>query len=332
MQNSNSIFSKMPEGQNPEVSLIMATHNRADLLPSAVESILQQTFNNFELLIVDDASQDETYEVMQALCEEDERIRIFRNSKNLGNGPTRNVGLKASRGEFIAIMDDDDLSLPHRFETQLNVLNNGPSIDLVFSTVNFIDDELNILSLEPKSLFEKDFSEDPQIIFEDLYTGNCDIINSTIMFRRSIYEKVGGYGTTSTGPDRFFFMKVMAMGFKSKAILKPLVLVRRHEDYKSHIQAKRGVVYKNKLKNVKLIRQWLRENDISEFDHLHKLALSNALARYARSVGGFRGLWISIRAFLTLPKNSIARRNLRAYVSKMIRKITPNFHNFFTYF
>ena len=139
------------------------------------------------------------------------------------------------------------------------------------------------------------------------------------MFRRLIYEKVGGYGPTSTGPDRFFFMKVMAMGFKIKAILEPLVLFRRHHDYQSHVQAKRKVVYKNKVKNVRLIKQWLKENNIPDFDHLHSKALSNALARYARSVGGLRGLWLSIRAFLTHSKNSIAQQNLKVYLSKMIK-------------
>jgi hypothetical protein len=229
------------------------------------------------------------------------------------------------------MLGDDDVSLPERLEIQAKYLDENPEISLIFSTYFKADNNLSILNVEPKNVINGGFPEEPADIFSQLYLERCDIVDSACMFRREILKDVGGYGTTSTGTDRAFFLKVAAKGFKITPILQPLVVVRSSNDYKNHLQAKRRVVLENRVKVVKATKAWLGENNIHKFDSLHSKALSNALARYARSVGGFRGFWISIRAFLIQPKNNNAQRNLKAYFSKMIEKITPNFHNLFTY-
>lgn len=314
----------------PKISVIIATHNRAHLLVSSVESILNQTLQDFELILINDGSTDNTQEVLFELAKRDKRIKAYSNEKNIGNGKTRNKALEIAAGEYIAMLGDDDVSLPERLEIQAKYLDENPTVSLMFSTFYKADNNLSILDVEPKNVIDGGFPEDPADIFTQLYLDRCDIVDSSCMFRRGILKDVGGYGTTSTGTDRAFFLKVAAKGFKIRPILQPLVVVRSSNDYKNHLQAKRRVVLENRVKVVKGTRAWLGENNIHKFDGLHSKALSNALARYARSVGGLRGLWISIRAFLTLPKNSIARRNLKAYLSKMIKKFTPNSHNLFT--
>ena len=104
----------------PTVSVIIPTYNRAALLKRAIESVLNQSFKDFELIVVDDASPDNTPEVVRSI--RDSRIRYIRLKKNSGGPVARNTGIKKARGKFIALLDDDDEWLPHRLELQVKKL------------------------------------------------------------------------------------------------------------------------------------------------------------------------------------------------------------------
>lgn len=108
----------------PVISCIIPTFNRALLLKDAIESTLNQTFKNWELIIVDDGSTDETEKVVREYTRKDSRIKFFRNDKK-GQASARNYGLLRSNGKYIAFLDDDDVSLPHRFESQLKASKNS---------------------------------------------------------------------------------------------------------------------------------------------------------------------------------------------------------------
>ena len=101
----------------PTVSVIIPTHNRAELLKRAINSVLRQTFEDFELIVVDDASSDNTPEVVEGI--KDGRIQYVRLKKNSGGPVARNTGIKRARGRFIALLDDDDEWLPNRLELQI---------------------------------------------------------------------------------------------------------------------------------------------------------------------------------------------------------------------
>ena len=107
---------------SPLISVIIATHNREELLPQAVQSILDQTLQDFEIIIVDDCSSDNTPNVIRALEEKDDRIRAIRSNQNIGPGAARNLGMASAKGDYIAIMDDDDLSESERFEKEVSIL------------------------------------------------------------------------------------------------------------------------------------------------------------------------------------------------------------------
>lgn len=104
----------------PRVSVIIPTFNRAHLLPCAVQSVLNQTFTDFELIIVDDASTDNTQEVVESFG--DLRIRYIEHEQNKGGGAARNTGIKEARGEFIAFLDSDDEWMSQKLEIQATVL------------------------------------------------------------------------------------------------------------------------------------------------------------------------------------------------------------------
>jgi glycosyltransferase involved in cell wall biosynthesis len=113
--------------ERPLVSVILPTHNRVDLLAGAVESVLSQTERGFELIVVDDGSRDATPEYLAALTSRDRRARSIRLEIPRGGGGARNEGLRLSRGDWVAFLDDDDRWLPSKLETQLAAVRAHPA-------------------------------------------------------------------------------------------------------------------------------------------------------------------------------------------------------------
>src|ERR1700737_4457090 len=114
----------------PKVSVIIPTYNRAELLRSAIISVLTQIFQDFEVIVVDDASRDNTQNVVHSF--NDRRIRYIRNGMNKGDAVARNVGITNSSCEYIAFLDDDDEWLPEKLEKQINLLeNSSPNVGVV---------------------------------------------------------------------------------------------------------------------------------------------------------------------------------------------------------
>jgi len=122
----------------PTVSVIIPTRNRSELLQAAMTSVMNQTFEDFELIVVDDASEDATQGVFSFF--RDERIKCVRHHTNRGEAASRNTGISHSKGEFIAFLDDDDQWLPEKLRLQLDLIRNSPSIvGAVYSSFMVID-------------------------------------------------------------------------------------------------------------------------------------------------------------------------------------------------
>ncbi len=127
----------------PKVSVIIPTYNRASLLPRAIKSVLNQTFKDFELIIVDDCSTDNTEEVVEEFQKKDKRIKYLRLKKNSGApAHPRNVGIKNSQGKYIAFLDNDDEWLPEKLEKQLNLFEktNNPKLGFVGGNVLIVEE------------------------------------------------------------------------------------------------------------------------------------------------------------------------------------------------
>ena len=123
----------------PKISVIIPVYNSEKYIFQAVESIVNQTFTDFELIIINDGSTDRSEEIILSFT--DSRIRFFRNEINLGIVPTRNSGLKMAKGEFIAMMDADDISFPGRLEKQLNYMLDNISVGVCGSRMECIGDQ-----------------------------------------------------------------------------------------------------------------------------------------------------------------------------------------------
>jgi len=111
-------------GEPPKITVFIPAYNREKYIGDAIESILAQTFTNYEILLIDDGSTDGTVDIMRSYT--DPRLRIIRNEKNLGIPKTRNKGIEHARGEYIAMLDSDDRAYPTRLEKQAAFMDRHP--------------------------------------------------------------------------------------------------------------------------------------------------------------------------------------------------------------
>jgi glycosyltransferase involved in cell wall biosynthesis len=133
----------------PKVSVIIPTHNRAELLKRAIQSVLNQTYQDFELIVVDDGSTDNTEEVVRSL--NDEKLRYLRHDKNRGAGAARNTGIRAAEGRYVAFQDSDDEWLPAKLEKQIRIIESAPSeVGVVYTGFWRIEDHKKVYIPSPR--------------------------------------------------------------------------------------------------------------------------------------------------------------------------------------
>ena len=143
------------------ISIILSTYNNEKTIFHSIKSILYQSYQNFELIIINDFSSDKTKKIIHSF--NDSRIVYLENDKNIGRTLSRNKGIKEAKGEFIAIIDGDDIAVPRRLEVKLNYLMNNPSIDLVASNIIFFTEDkvMGISNFKPRKLKKINFYLSP---------------------------------------------------------------------------------------------------------------------------------------------------------------------------
>ena len=170
--------------ENPKVSVIMPTHNRADLLPRAVDSVLAQTYGNYEIVIVDDCSSDNTQDVIAGLS--DPRIRSFRHDRNRGQSAAIDTGIAHARGEYLGFLDDDDEWLPKKLEGQVALLDAAsPRVALVYGWMDRVDDSSGHVIPAYRNTVEGD-------IFERSLALSIPGPTIVLLIRSAVAREVGG--------------------------------------------------------------------------------------------------------------------------------------------
>lgn len=184
--------------KSPSVTVLMSVYNAEDVLRDSVQSILEQTFADFEFLIVDDGSVDKTPSLLQELAKTDKRIRII-SQYNTGLTIALNNGIKQARGKYIARQDADDISLPDRLERQYKVLGNNPHIALLGgNSLDFFPDG------KSKEWGYHDLASLSKVVFKQ-----TPFPHSTVMMRTSICREHGGYDPDFvTSQDAEFWMRI----------------------------------------------------------------------------------------------------------------------------
>lgn len=285
----------------PTISVLMPVYNAQRYLAKAVESILNQTFGDFEFLIVNDGSTDRSLAILQRYAKRDDRIRLI-SRPNTGHLLALNEMLKLAQGEFIARMDADDIALPERFAHQVAFLRQHPDVVCVGGAQDFIDEAGRIL-------FHYQEAEDNDEIQRLALGGKTPINHPSAMMRRSAVLQVGGYDpTTYLAEDLDLWLKLGEIG---KLANLPITVTQ----YRQHSQSEseRKQAQQQRMKQQVCERAWQRRGIQGEFTEtqpwrpVDAISQHRQLVKYGWQFFMNRQRWAAIvygiKAIRTLPLN-----------------------------
>jgi glycosyltransferase EpsE len=193
---------------HPLVSIVMATFNEpVDFITEAIESILHQTYNNWELLICDDSTNADTIDAINQLANTDSRIKIIRKSERMGFVNALNEGLSNAKGELIARMDGDDIAIDTRLEKQVAFAVTHPNISLFGGNIYIINERGEVLT-------ERHYETSPHKI-QRMFMYRNPFAHPTIMFRRNIIDRGFFYDTQfKKAEDVEFYLRLYKNGYQ----------------------------------------------------------------------------------------------------------------------
>lgn len=196
-----------------KVSVIIPTYKRSDFLQRAVDSILNQTYKNVEVIVVDDNEPDSEYRKMteenMRKYDKDERVRYIKNEKNLGGALSRNVGIKNATGEYITFLDDDDVYLPKKIENQLNFMVKN-NLEMSFTDVRIHNMNDKLVDYREHSYVKSWSNEEllKQHIMHHLTP------TATYMYKKEAIEKIGGFEQSKVGQEFRLMLKSIERGLR----------------------------------------------------------------------------------------------------------------------
>jgi glycosyltransferase involved in cell wall biosynthesis len=188
----------------PEVSVLTATFNREKLLPTCIESVTNQTFKNWEHIIIDDGSSDESMQVVRKYILSDNRIRYSRHS-NRKQSLSLNVGLMMAAGAYVCILDSDDYYLPSHIESRLSYLKANPEIDFLHGGIVVIGDEYVV---------------DTTNSSRKIHLSECSV-NGSFFGKTEAFKAVGGYRDIAYGNDTDLMSRIEAHCFLVQKLAAP---------------------------------------------------------------------------------------------------------------
>jgi len=225
----------------------MPVFNREAYVAEAIESILGQTFSDFEFIIIDDGSNDDSLQIIKNYAHKDERIRVRQNPHNMGIAESRNAGIQQAQGRLIAFMDSDDISLPERFEKQIDFLNNHPEIAALGTACAFYrpSGELHAVLNVPALPIEIRWS---------LITMST-LINPSMMARVELFTQHGFWHKNLKAASDFDFWSRVSSELPIANLPEVLVHMRLHPERIS------STAQNNQRQNaIQIVRRQVRQN------------------------------------------------------------------------
>ncbi len=200
----------------PRISIIMPVYNTEKYLEKALESILSQTFWDFEFIIIDDCSTDKSFEICQKYQKQDKRIKLFRNEKNMWISYTRNKLISLAKTNYIASQDSDDISDKNRLELCYNFLEKHKDFAVVSWNNTIIDENSKII-------WYRNYSDD----IKNIILKKSPISQPASMFRKDVFEKVWWYDKNlNYGEDYDLWLKIFSKWYKIKNLDKNILKYR----------------------------------------------------------------------------------------------------------
>lgn len=230
-----------------KVSITIVTFNRANFIKEAIDSVLNQSFSDWELIIVDDASTDNTKELVGAYLLKDKRIKYYEQDSHIGIAPARNLALKLSAGKYIAVLDSDDVwTDKNKLQKQVEFLDNNPDFCLVGCAIKVINEKGELLKKYCNP--EKDEEIRENILIKNPFA------HSSVVYRKNIIEKIGDYDETlKIGEDYDMWLRMGQVG-KIANLNDVYIFYRKHTENISVLD--RSVALQN---NIDIISKYKKD-------------------------------------------------------------------------
>ncbi|MBN1618184.1 glycosyltransferase family 2 protein [Candidatus Dojkabacteria bacterium] len=225
--------SKAGIGKEPKISVLTPAYNAKTSIEDAVKSILNQTYKNFEYIIIDDASKDDTYNKIIDLAQKDSRIKVYRNKTNQGIPATRNILISKATGKYIVWQDADDISLKERIEKQVDFMEKNPDIGISGAYLQFFtekDGDLLIREYDPNDL------ELRKNLFK-----YSPVSQGTAIIRKDILDKAGLYDLRLTQAEDLDMSFRLGKYSKFANLQEVLLRCRFHEKSESSSKLKENI-------------------------------------------------------------------------------------------
>ncbi len=229
------------------ISIILPSFNRAGFISATIESCLDQTYADFELIIVDDCSTDDSIQLIKSYQEKDPRIKLIQNSNNKKLPATLNIGFEAASGDYYTWISDDNMFSPRALEEMIVVLDDHPEIGLVYTDYTTIDNEGKKIA--------RIYQEEPE------YLPIRDCVGACFLYRASVAQQVGGYN------EKLFLIEdyeyFLRMGLKTKFfhLSKSLYYYRVHK----------ASLTQSRKEEIRLAKLRLKEQFVSKYNIPTKL-------------------------------------------------------------
>ena len=267
--------------KQPLVSVIIPTHNRAEMLNRAVNSVLAQTMKDFELIVVSDGSTDNTQEVLEKI--KDQRVCFLKHESEKGAAAARNTGIQASRGRYIAFLDDDDEWLPTKLEHQVLVIQNAQrEVGLVYHWMEYVRDGCVLETRKPTLR---------GYIFPEMLDKQAITNSSTLLLKREVLDIVYGFDETLWRGNDGDFIRRVTKHFHVDYV--PEVLCKVYVGHNDRISTNNKQGIRNRLAGVK---KWLEkfESDFAKYPE-KKAKILLAIAKDHMELGEIKNAFLFVK-------------------------------------
>lgn len=273
----------------PAISVIITTHNRAEISPKAIESVIAQTYDNYDVHIVDDASCEETRQVVESVLAGHDNVHYWRHEERKGLCAARNTGIAKSQGDFIAFLDDDDEWKPECIEKRIDLLMSLNPGDREKLGVVYCGCEIHIVS---ESRITYNMPKIKGNIKEQICTGDLWTIPSSCLFPRTVLEAIGGYDETLfSSVDHDIWMNLAAHGYCARYVNEALVVtyhLRQHKSMVSNTIPRIRGVEQYLTKWASTYQNWFGKERARRYIQCYRTRVLGGLAGQKLCSGDFR--------------------------------------------
>ncbi|WP_158288314.1 glycosyltransferase family 2 protein [Mucilaginibacter psychrotolerans] len=210
---------------SPLVSVIMPAYNAQKYIAESIESVMNQTYTNWELIVIDDGSNDNTGNIIKQYKQQDARIKSI-SQQNSGQGNAKNAGIATSKGEYIAFLDADDLWLKEKLEVSVSALK-AANVELLFTNYSVFNNELDVNKTTTMQVGNAIYKGREGII---TFLNYNQIPNLTVLVKREAIISAGKFTDIKVAEDYEMWLRMLGMGHTFQSIAAPLSLYRMHDN------------------------------------------------------------------------------------------------------